>query len=90
MSATIGSRFAAAHRRLTTGATTGTNGKTTTSSMVASIVAASGEPSARLTTVGGEVCGRTVNAPDLSALFLTTVEEAVAAGVRTLALEIQV
>jgi UDP-N-acetylmuramoyl-L-alanyl-D-glutamate--2,6-diaminopimelate ligase len=86
--ATIEDRFAAALRRLTTVATTGTNGKTTTTSMVASIVAASGEPSARLTTVGGEVSGRAIEAPDLPSLFLATVEEAVAAGVRTLALEV--
>ena len=59
----IDERFAAAHAKLRTVATTGTNGKTTTTSMVASIVAAAGEPAARITTVGawiGKDVGDTV------------------------------
>jgi UDP-N-acetylmuramoyl-L-alanyl-D-glutamate--2,6-diaminopimelate ligase len=81
-------RLAEAHRRLRTVATTGTNGKTTTTSMVAAIVAASGEVSARLTTLGGRVGSHAIEAASLSDAFAKTVEGAVAAGVRTLALEV--
>jgi UDP-N-acetylmuramoyl-L-alanyl-D-glutamate--2,6-diaminopimelate ligase len=81
-------RFGAARAKLRTVATTGTNGKTTTTSMVAAIVAAAGEPSARLTTVGAWVAGELVPAPTPTEEFLATVERAVAAGVRTLALEV--
>jgi UDP-N-acetylmuramoyl-L-alanyl-D-glutamate--2,6-diaminopimelate ligase len=85
----IEARFAAAHARLVTVATTGTNGKTTTTSMVASIVAASGEPSARLTTIGGFVGEDRIGAAASSVdEFLRTVEAAALAGVRTLALEV--
>jgi UDP-N-acetylmuramoyl-L-alanyl-D-glutamate--2,6-diaminopimelate ligase len=85
---TTDGRFAAAHERLVTVATTGTNGKTTTTSMVAAIVAAAGEPSARVTTVGAWVGDEKVPAPTLLDEFLGAVERAVAAGVRTLALEV--
>ena len=77
-----------AHARLRTVATTGTNGKTTTTSMVAAIVAAAGEPSARVTTVGAWVAGELIPAPTPMAEFLGAVERAVDAGVRTLALEV--
>ncbi len=80
-------RFARAHRRLTTAAVTGTNGKTTTTSMIDAIVAASGEPSARLTTLGAWVDGRRIEGSDPSDEFLHCVETAVAAGARVLALE---
>jgi UDP-N-acetylmuramoyl-L-alanyl-D-glutamate--2,6-diaminopimelate ligase len=82
-----GARFRAAHRLLRTAAVTGTNGKTTTTSMIAAIVGAAGEPDARLTTVGAWVCGEKVEAPDATAEFLATVETAVARGVRTIAIE---
>ena len=85
---TLEQRFGAARARLRTVATTGTNGKTTTTSMVAAIVAAAGEPAARLTTVGAWVAGQLVPAPSPTEEFLATVERAVAAGVRTLALEV--
>jgi UDP-N-acetylmuramoyl-L-alanyl-D-glutamate--2,6-diaminopimelate ligase len=84
----VNRRFAAAHARLLTVATTGTNGKTTTTSMVAAIVAASGERAARLTTLGAWVDGEQQPAPTPAAEFLATVEGAVALGVRTLALEV--
>ena len=84
----IEQRFAAAHGRLRTVATTGTNGKTTTTSMVAAIVAAAGEPSARVTTVGAWVGDELIPAPTPMAEFLAAVERAVEAGVRTLALEV--
>jgi UDP-N-acetylmuramoyl-L-alanyl-D-glutamate--2,6-diaminopimelate ligase len=84
----IDRRFAAAHARLRTVATTGTNGKTTTTSMVAAIVAAAGEPSARVTTVGAWVGDELIPAPTPMAEFLAAVERAAEAGVRTLALEV--
>ncbi|MEZ4365416.1 MAG: UDP-N-acetylmuramyl-tripeptide synthetase [Kofleriaceae bacterium] len=80
-------RFAAAHARLRTAAVTGTNGKTTTTSMIAAIVAAAGEVAARLTTLGAWVGDRQIEAASPPEEFLATVEAAVAAGVRTLALE---
>jgi UDP-N-acetylmuramoyl-L-alanyl-D-glutamate--2,6-diaminopimelate ligase len=84
----IDRRFGAAHARLRTVATTGTNGKTTTTSMIAAIVAAAGEPSARVTTVGAWVGTELIPAPTPMAEFLAAVERAVAVGVRTLALEV--
>lgn len=84
---TRAARFAAAHPKLRTAAVTGTNGKTTTTSLIASIVAASGEPYALLTTVGAAVDGAPIPREDPSEEFLLTVEAAVDAGVRTLALE---
>ncbi len=85
---TLDARFAAAHQRLRTIATTGTNGKTTTTSMVASIVTAAGELPARLTTVGAWVGCDKVPAPTPTEEFLFTVESAVEHGVKTLALEV--
>ncbi|MFT3700092.1 MAG: Mur ligase family protein [Kofleriaceae bacterium] len=80
-------RLAAAHARLQTIAVTGTNGKTTTTSMVASIVAAAGEPCARVTTVGAFVDDERITGADLTDEFLLTVERAVERGVRTIAIE---
>jgi UDP-N-acetylmuramoyl-L-alanyl-D-glutamate--2,6-diaminopimelate ligase len=80
-------RFNAAWRKLRTAAVTGTNGKTTTTSMIAAVVAAAGEPEARLTTVGAWVAGEKMAGDSATAEFLATVETAVARGVRTLALE---
>jgi len=80
-------RLARARERLVTACVTGTNGKTTTTSMIEAIVAASGEVPARITTVGSWVAGEQV-ADDVSMEgFLRTVERAVEAGVRTLAVE---
>ena len=84
----IDERFAAAHAKLRTVATTGTNGKTTTTSMVASIVAAAGEPAARITTVGAWIGDAAITAATPMDEFLVTVERAVADGVTTLALEV--
>src|SRR5262249_29711340 len=64
---------------------TGTNGKTTTTSMVAAIVAAAGEPAARVTTLGAWVDGARITAPDLAEEFLATVEAAVGRGARAIA-----
>jgi UDP-N-acetylmuramoyl-L-alanyl-D-glutamate--2,6-diaminopimelate ligase len=66
---------------------TGTNGKTTTTSMVAAIVAAAGQPSARVTTVGSWVDKELIPAPNPVDEFVATVECAVARGVETIAVE---
>ena len=79
--------MAAAHGRLRTVGVTGTNGKTTTTSMIAAIVAASGEPAARVTTLGAWVGDERVTGTDLVDEFLVTVERAVACGVTTIAVE---
>jgi UDP-N-acetylmuramoyl-L-alanyl-D-glutamate--2,6-diaminopimelate ligase len=77
----------AAHARLRTVGVTGTNGKTTTTSMVAAIVAAAGEPAARVTTLGAWVDGERVTGADLVDEFLLAVERAVDRGVKTIAVE---
>jgi UDP-N-acetylmuramoyl-L-alanyl-D-glutamate--2,6-diaminopimelate ligase len=66
MSADAGSnlaQLAAAWLRFKTLCVTGTKGKTTTTSMLAAIVAASGEPEARYTTLGAWVNGAAVGGP---------------------------
>jgi UDP-N-acetylmuramoyl-L-alanyl-D-glutamate--2,6-diaminopimelate ligase len=80
-------RLARARQLLVAVCVTGTNGKTTTTSMIEAIVAAAGEPAARITTVGSWVAGAQV-ADDVSMeSFLRTLERAVEAGVRTVAVE---
>jgi UDP-N-acetylmuramoyl-L-alanyl-D-glutamate--2,6-diaminopimelate ligase len=81
-------RFAAAYSTLKTIAVTGTNGKTTTVSMIAAIVAASGETEAKLTTLGSFIAGERFAAGGPATEFLHTVEAAGAAGVKTFALEV--
>ncbi|MCA9675407.1 MAG: UDP-N-acetylmuramyl-tripeptide synthetase [Myxococcales bacterium] len=81
-------RFGRAHGALRTAAVTGTNGKTTTTTMIQAIVAAAGEPSARVTTLGAWVAGETVEAATPNETFLAAVERAVERGVKTLALEV--
>ena len=88
MTAGFEERFARAHPQLRTIATTGTNGKTTTTSMVASIVRAAGEHAARVTTVGAWLDDELMPAPTPMDEFATTVERAIACGARTLALEV--
>lgn len=61
---------------------TGTNGKTTTTSMVAAIVAAGGQTPARVTTVGSFVGGTPVQGP-----FGERVRAAVAGGASVIAVE---
>lgn len=77
--------------RLRTIATTGTNGKTSTTARIAAIVAAAGEPEALFTTVDAIVAGQPVVGPPSGrrdgSLFIATLEAAGAAGVKTLALE---
>jgi UDP-N-acetylmuramoyl-L-alanyl-D-glutamate--2,6-diaminopimelate ligase len=83
----VSTRLAAAHARLRTVGVTGTNGKTTTTSMLATIVRAAGEPAARVTTVGAWVDDELVQGADLVDEFVITVERAVARGVKTIAVE---
>jgi UDP-N-acetylmuramoyl-L-alanyl-D-glutamate--2,6-diaminopimelate ligase len=75
------------HASMVTACVTGTNGKTTTTSMIEAIVALSGEPAARVTTVGAWVDGALVSEHATPEAFLRTVERAVAAGVKTIAVE---
>jgi UDP-N-acetylmuramoyl-L-alanyl-D-glutamate--2,6-diaminopimelate ligase len=86
--ATERSRFARAHKALQTVAITGTNGKTTTTSMVAAIVAASGQTSSHLTTLGSYVGLDLLPPQPAKTEFLYTVEAAIGAGVTTFALEV--
>lgn len=73
---------------LRTVAVTGTNGKTTTTSMIAAIVAAAGEADARVTTVGHYVRDELVAQGRTMAAFERARRAALAAGARTLALEV--
>ena len=66
---------------------TGTNGKTSTTSMIAAIVEASGEPSARITTLGAFVAGETIARDHTGEAFEATISAAIAAGVKTLVIE---
>lgn len=89
-------RFGALHSQLRTIAVTGTNGKTSTTAMVGTIIASSGEPWAMATTLGGWVNGKPIAAKDEQGrpasptsllTFLATVDVAVKHGVKTLSLE---
>ena len=80
-------RLARARERLVTVCVTGTNGKTTTTSMVDAIVAAAGEVPARITTLGSWVGGVQIADGVSMEDFLRAVERAVEAGTRTLAVE---
>lgn len=70
-----------------TAAVTGTNGKTTTTSMIEAIVAASGEPTARVTTLGAWVNGEPVAEGATLEAFSRAISLGAKAGIRTLALE---
>lgn len=75
------------HSAFVTAGVTGTNGKTTTTSMIEAIVAASGEHHARVTTLGAWVDDEAVaEGPTLEA-FARAIELGASAGIRTLALE---
>ena len=79
--------LAAARARFRVVCVTGTNGKTTTTSMLAAIVEAAGEPSARITTLGSVVAGVEIAREATSRAFELAIEAAERAGVRTLAIE---
>ncbi len=66
---------------------TGTNGKTTVTSLIAAIVAASGETSARVTTVGSFVGDRLIAEEPTLEAFQAFLAESARAGVKTLAVE---
>jgi UDP-N-acetylmuramoyl-L-alanyl-D-glutamate--2,6-diaminopimelate ligase len=83
----LSERFSRAHAKLRTIAVTGTNGKTTTTAMIASIVRASGEPDARVTTVGAFVGETRCAGANATLEFLDAVERSAEAGVRTIAVE---
>jgi UDP-N-acetylmuramoyl-L-alanyl-D-glutamate--2,6-diaminopimelate ligase len=80
-------RFAALRESFVTALVTGTNGKTTTTAMLASIVAAAGERSARATTLGAWIDDELVAEGTALAAFESMLERAHEAGVRTLAIE---
>ena len=84
----VKARFARAHAKLQTLAVTGTNGKTTSVSMIYDAVRAAGEVPARLTTLGAWVDDEPIVGADRTREFLGCVEAAVARGVRSLALEV--
>jgi len=81
-------RIQRCYRHLQTISVTGTNGKSTTTSMLASIVQASGEPYAKMTTLGADVNGELITENRALFRYLVTVEKAVDVGVRTLTLEV--
>ncbi|MFT5356076.1 MAG: UDP-N-acetylmuramoyl-L-alanyl-D-glutamate--2,6-diaminopimelate ligase [Polyangiales bacterium] len=78
-------RFEAARTKLRTVAVTGTNGKTSTTTFIGSVVEQHG-PAATVTTLGAWVDGSRVPGKG-TAEFLATVEGAVKAGVEILAVE---
>lgn len=80
-------QLAVAWQRFKSLCVTGTNGKTTTTSMLAAIVAAAGEPAARFTTLGAWVDATAIEAPPTERLapFLAA---AAAAGARSIAVEV--
>ena len=79
--------LAASRARFRVACVTGTNGKTTTTSMLAAIVEAAGEPSARITTLGAFVAGETISRAQTSEAFVAAIAAAARAGVKTLAIE---
>jgi len=84
---TSASRLALLRPRLRSVGVTGTNGKTTTTSMLADIVASAGETSARATTLGTWVGERQLGSGVSMTSFQELAERAVAEGVRTVAVE---
>ena len=77
------------HRfQLQTIGTTGTNGKSSTTSMLSSIVRAAGEPYAEMTTLGSVVQNRKFEQQDRDLRFYKTIEAAIQQQVKTLCLEI--
>jgi UDP-N-acetylmuramoyl-L-alanyl-D-glutamate--2,6-diaminopimelate ligase len=75
-------------RGLTTIAVTGTNGKTSTTTMIASVVRAAGETPVRVSTLGMWVGDEQLASDTSMASFARTVRRARELGARTLALEV--
>lgn len=82
-----GAQLAELHGRFATACVTGTNGKTTTTSLIAAIVEAAGEPACRVTTLGAWVDGESTGAEATGDAFVRTIARAAERGVRTLAIE---
>ena len=80
--------IAALHSRLKTVEITGTNGKSTTTSMIAAIVAASGEVDARFITIGAWVNGEEVPIDRSMGAFLEVMRVAATLGGRTVSVEV--
>lgn len=76
------------HAAFATVAVTGTNGKSTTTSMIDSIVRAAGEPSARVTTLGSWLGEELLASGTTLEAFVAAIESGAKAGIRTLSLEI--
>ena len=66
---------------------TGTNGKTTTTTLIEAIAARAGEPTGRATTLGSWVRGERISEETTLEAIRRTIDAAVAGGVRTMALE---
>jgi UDP-N-acetylmuramyl-tripeptide synthetase/UDP-N-acetylmuramoyl-tripeptide--D-alanyl-D-alanine ligase len=73
--------------RFATAAVTGTNGKTTTTSLIAHIVGTSGETPCRVTTLGSWVGEERTGTEPTGDAFVQTLARAAVRGVRTLAVE---
>lgn len=73
--------------RFQTACVTGTNGKTTTTSLIAAIVEAAGEPAGCVTTLGAWVAGEQAGEKPTGEAFVRTLDLAAARGVKTLAIE---
>jgi len=73
--------------RFTTASVTGTNGKTTTTSLIAHISAAAGETQARITTLGSWVGDDRTGIEPSGDAFVKTLALAAVRGVKTLAVE---
>ncbi len=73
--------------RFTTASVTGTNGKTTTTSLIAHIVAAAGEVPARVTTLGSWVGDERTGTEPTGDAFVKTLALAALRGVKTIAVE---
>lgn len=73
--------------RFASACVTGTNGKTTTTSLIAAITAAAGQTSCRVTTLGSFIGDEKVEAEASGPAFVRTLARAEKRGVRTLAVE---
>jgi len=73
--------------RFTTASVTGTNGKTTTTSLIAHIVETSGELPCRVTTLGSWVGDERTGTEPTGDAFVQTLARAAVRGVKTLAVE---
>ncbi len=82
------SELAALASGLTTVAVTGTNGKTSTTSMIAAIARAAGEPEVRVTTLGMWVGDEQIADDGSMESFVRTVRRARERGARALAVEV--